>query len=371
MIYFDSSATTKVDDKVIEEMVSYMKEKYYNLDSSYSNNIVKEIEKNKKILEKRLGLNKDNFLFTSGGAEANKIALYGILKKYKKGHFIISSIEHPSLFMNALELKNEGFEFDYVSVDEFGNVDIKELENLIREDTKLVSIIAVNNEIGTIQDLEKISKVIKNKNKEIIFHVDFVQGLNHIDLDFSKIDVDMLSISSHKIHGPKGIGALYVNSRVKLKELFSGENKYNKYLARTFPTELVIGFLRALAIYNKTDLIYVKSLKDYFISKLKKLDDIIINSPKNSVDNIINVSFIGVKSEIIQNYLSYNEIYISKGSACSSNKKDSHVLRALKIDNKRVESAIRISFSKENTKEEIDKFFEVITPFITEVRKMK
>lgn len=371
MIYFDNSATTFVKDEVIEEMIKYMKKEYINVDSSYSSNIIKKINEKKKILKTRLGLDEKNFIFTSGGAEANKIALEGVMKKYKQGHFLISKIEHSSIIFNANELKNLGYDFDYISVDEFGNIDIENLKSLIREDTKLISIIAVNNEIGTIQDIEKISKIIKNKDKEIVFHIDFVQGLNHIDIDFSKIDIDLLSISSHKIHGPKGIGALYIKENLKLKPIYFGENKYNNYLNRTFPTELVMGFLKAISLFNKEDLEKLRCLKEYFLKNLNDISNIYVNSPNNSSPSIINVSFIGIKAEILQNYLSSNKIYVSTSSACSSNKKDSHVLRALNISKDRIESGIRISFNTFNTFEEIDIFFEKLKIILNLVRSVK
>ncbi|CAM3113399.1 cysteine desulfurase family protein [Streptobacillus ratti] len=373
MIYFDNSATTRVDERVIEEMAKVMREMYLNIDSGYTlaYDIKKIIKDRKKIFKKVLGLNPDNFSFTSGGGEANNLALTCVMRKEKKGHLIISAIEHPSLLNTAMELKNEGYELDFVNVDEFGNIDIDNLKDLIRNDTKLVSIMGVNNEIGTIMDMANISKAIKEKNSNTYFHIDFVQGLNHVDFDFSKIEVDILSISSHKIHGPKGIGAIYIKNGVKIKEQIYGSNSENKYIPRTMPNELVMGFLKAIEIGNLEDKNKIKDLKEYFLEKLSNIPNIYVNSPKNSSDSIINVSFIGAKSEVLQNFLASNDIFISIGSACSANKKDSHVLKALNIPKERIESSIRISFSKYNNKGEIDKFFEVLTPFLQMLRSIK
>lgn len=371
MIYFDNSATTRVDEKVIEEMARVMNEMYLNVDSGYkgAEEVKKSIKEKKKIFKKILGLNPDNFSFTSGGGEANNFALTSIMRREKKGHLIISPIEHPSLLNTALELKNEGYDVEFAKVDEYGNIDLENLDDIVREDTKLVSIMGVNNEIGTIIDMEAISRVVKSKNPSTYLHIDFVQGLKHIDYDFSKISVDLLSISSHKIHGPKGIGAIYIKDGVKIKGQVYGDNSENKYIPRTMPNELVFGFLKAMEIDNNME--HIKELKKYFLSKLEGISNVYVNSPTNSSDSIINVSFIGARAEVLQNFLSSNDIYISTGSACSANKKDSHVLKAIKLPKDRVISAIRISFSKYNTKDEIDKFFEVLLPFLNMVRSIK
>ncbi|WP_156300196.1 cysteine desulfurase family protein [Streptobacillus canis] len=371
MIYFDNSATTRVDERVIEEMTKVMNNMYLNVDSGYSaaSDVKKILRSKKNIFKKVLGLNPDNFSFTSGGGEANNLALTSVLRKEKKGHFIISPLEHPSLLNTALELKNEGYELDFAKVDEFGNIDIDHLRDLIREDTRLVSIMGVNNEIGTIMDMNCIAAVIKEKNPKTYLHIDYVQGLNHVPFDFSKIAVDLLSISSHKIHGPKGVGAIYIKDGVKIKEQIYGDNSENKYIPRTMSNELVFGFLKAMEIGN--DMEYVKELKEYFLNKLSEITNVYVNSPENSSDSIVNVSFIGARAEVLQNFLASNDICISTGSACSANKKDSHVLKALNISKERIESAIRISFSKYNSKEEIDTFFKVLTPFLQMVRSIK
>lgn len=373
MIYFDNAASTQVLDEVIEEMVLIMKNEFSNFDSNYtiSLNLQKKINERKKILQKALGLNFKNFSFTSGGGEANNLALTSTIRVHKKGHFLISSIEHPTVFKTAFALKEEGYELDIIPVDSLGNVDLNFLENNIREDTILVSIIGVNNEVGTIQDMKKISEIIKSKNKNTYYHIDFVQGLNTVKFDFSTINVDLLSISSHKINGPKGIGALYVSDRVKFKKQTFGDNNSNLLVARTFPSELVIGFLKAIEVGLKNDTSHILNLKNYFIDKLNKLDKIYINSGENSSPAIINVSFLGIKAEVILNYLSSNNIYISTKSACSSNKEDSHILKAMNLPKERSESAVRISFSKFNTFEEIDKFFEILIPFLNMVYTIK
>ncbi len=373
MIYFDNSATTKVDEKVLNEINKYMEENYFNIDSQYKGSIElkKILVKKLDVLNKRLGLNSNDFVFTSGGGEANNLALCGIMRASKQGHLLISSIEHPSISQAANQLKEEGYEVEKIEVDKFGNIDIEDLKSKIKENTKLVSIIGVNNEIGTIQKMDEIGEVIKSINPNTYHHIDFVQGLNHVEHDFSKSKVDLLSISSHKIHGPKGIGALYIKKGTKIKKQIYGENNFNKYIPRTFPHELVLGFLKAIEIHEKSDIEYIENLKAYFLSKLFEIEKYNINTPVNSTPAIINVSFIGVKAEVLQSYMSSQNIYISTGSACSSNKGHSDIIQALKLDDKIAESSVRISFSKYNTIDEIDKFFEVIKPFLSFASKIK
>lgn len=370
MIYFDNAATTFMSQGVKEEIVNT---DFANIDSNYNISLTfkDKLNKRKKILKKVLGLNENNFYFTSGGGEANNIALLSVMKKYKKGHFIISSIEHPSVYKTAMYLKEEGYELDVLDVDKYGYIDLENLKKLIREDTLLVSIIGVNNEIGTIQKMKEIGEIIKSKNSKTYYHIDFVQGLNHIDINFSNIKVDLLSISSHKIHGPKGVGAIYIKDGINVKSSIYGDNKYNKYIPRSFPNELVMGFLKAIEEFNKDDLYHLRELRKYFLEKLDNLENIKVNSPEDGISNILNISFIGLKAEVILNFLSDNNIYVSTGSACSSNKGDSKVLKAIKLEKKELEGSIRVSFSKYNTKKEIDTFFNVLNPFLSMLRRIK
>ena len=373
MIYFDNSATTKVKKEVKDEMMKVMDEYFANLDANYTISLKfsKYLEEKKKILKDRLGLNPKDFVFTTGGGEANNIALTSVIRKHKKGHFLISSIEHPSVDICAKELSQEGYELEYIPVDRYGNIDIEYFKNAIREDTILVSIIGVNNELGTIQDMKCIGDIVKEKNKKTYLHIDFVQGLNHVDVDFSKIKVDLLSISSHKIGGPKGIGALYISKDVKYKEQIYGENNSNGLVHRTFPNELVCGFLKAISLYNKEEIEKMKKLKEYYLSKLSKIENVDVNTPENSSPSIINNSFKGVRAEVILNYLSTNDIYVSTGSACSGNKGDSKILKAIALSQESINSSIRVSFSSENTFEEIDKFFDILIPFLEMARSIK
>ncbi len=354
-IYFDNAATTKINDEVINIMLETMKNYYANADSTHDMGleIAKKIRNEKKIFETLLGLKKENIYFTAGGGDANNIIINSIVKAHKKGHIISTKIEHPSVFETIKNLESD-YDVSYVSVDNYGFINEKELENLVRDDTILVSISSVNSELGTIQNIEKLSNIVKNKNKNTVFHTDFVQGLGHIDIDFSKLKVDAISFSSHKIHGPKGIGGMYINPNIKFKKTIFGSNTENLLVPRTMPNELVIGFLKAISLIDYTKLEKMKELKEYCIQELSNIKDIRINSPKNSSPSILNVSFKNIKGEVILNYLSANNVYISTGSACSAKKGTSAVIREINIDKEYLNGVIRISFSHENTKDEID-----------------
>ena len=215
MIYLDNAASTKPRKEVIEEMVKIMNYEYSNPDAihEFAHKTLLEIKKKKERMGNLLNLNGKNIYFTAGGSDGNNIIIQGIIEanNRNKKHIITTRIEHSSVYEIFKNYEKQGYEVDYLDVSEYGEVDLEQLDNLVKESTILVSIIAVNSEIGIIQDLEKISRVIKNKNKETYFHTDFVQGLGHVKINFDKFEIDAITISSHKINGPKGIGAIYIN----------------------------------------------------------------------------------------------------------------------------------------------------------------
>ena len=278
MIYLDNAASTKPRKEVIEEMIRVMNNEYANPDAihEYAHKTLLNMKNQKEKMARLLGLNSKEMYFTAGGSDGNNIIIQGIVEanSRNKKHLITTKIEHSSVYEIFRNYEKEGYEVDYLDVSEYGEVDVEQLERLIREDTILVSIIAVNSEIGIIQDLEKISKIIKNKNKETYFHTDFVQGLGHTKVDFSKLEIDAITITSHKINGPKGIGAIYINKNVKIKEIMYGTNKENGMVKRTLPTELIFGFIKAIEIaYNnyEKEVKSIYELKKYFIEQLKKI----------------------------------------------------------------------------------------------------
>ncbi len=366
-IYFDNAATTKVNSLVIETMIETMNNYYANADSTHDMGleIAKKIRNEKKVFKELLGLNPNNVYFTAGGGDANNIILNSIATAHKKGHIISTRIEHPSVLETLKNLENS-YDISYVSVDNYGFVNEEELKKLIREDTILVSISFVNSELGTVQNIEKLANIVKEKNKNTAFHTDFVQGLGHIDIDFSKLKVDAISCSSHKIHGPKGIGAMYINDKIKFKKSIYGSNTENLLVPRTMPNELVLGFLKAISLIDYNKINKMKEVKNYCLQELLKIKDIKINTPENSSPSILNVAFKNAKGEIILNYLSNNNIFVSTGSACSAKKGVSNVIKQINIGDEYINGVIRISFSVENTKEEVD----IMIKHIKEVMEM-
>ena len=382
MIYLDNAASTKPRKEVIEEMIRVMNNEYANPDAihEYAHKTLLNMKNQKEKMARLLGLNSKEMYFTAGGSDGNNIIIQGIVEanSRNKKHLITTKIEHSSVYEIFRNYEKEGYEVDYLDVSEYGEVDVEQLERLIREDTILVSIIAVNSEIGIIQDLEKISKIIKNKNKETYFHTDFVQGLGHTKVDFSKLEIDAITITSHKINGPKGIGAIYINKNVKIKEIMYGTNKENGMVKRTLPTELIFGFMKAIEIaYNnyEKEVKYIYELKKYFIEQLKEnIDKIRINSLlelEKSTPTILNVSFVGVKGEVLTSFLGMYEIYVSTGSACSSRRGNSRIIESLGVPNEQVEGAIRFSFSIDNTVEEVDIVIQKLIECVTQIRMMK
>ena len=382
MIYLDNAASTKPRKEVIEEMIRVMNNEYANPDAihEYAHKTLLNMKNQKEKMARLLGLNSKEMYFTAGGSDGNNIIIQGIVEanSRNKKHLITTKIEHSSVYEIFRNYEKEGYEVDYLDVSEYGEVDVEQLERLIREDTILVSIIAVNSEIGIIQDLEKISKIIKNKNKEAYFHTDFVQGLGHTKVDFSKLEIDAITITSHKINGPKGIGAIYINKNVKIKEIMYGTNKENGMVKRTLPTELIFGFIKAIEMaYNnyEKEVKYIYELKKYFIEQLKEnIDKIRINSLlelEKSTPTILNVSFGGVKGEVLTSFLGMYEIYVSTGSACSSRRGNSRIIESLGVPNEQVEGAIRFSFSIDNTVEEVDVVIQKLIECVAQIRMMK
>lgn len=370
--YFDNNATTKVDDEVLKEMIPYFKEYYGNASSIYklgqkSKNKIEEVrEKISSILK----CNLNEIYFTSGGSESNNLALKGIMSanKSKGKHLITSMIEHPSILNTCKSLENEGYEVTYLNVDDKGVVNLNELENSIREDTVLVSIMFTNNEIGTIEPIKEIAAICKSKG--VIFHTDAVQAIGNISVDVNELNIDSLSLSSHKFYGPKGIGVLYVKSKVRFNSLIDGGHQEMNKRAGTENVPAIVGMGKAIELIfsnldEKND--YVKSLRDYFESEIKKvLPNIKINGDLNNrLPGTSNITIKGISSDTVVISLDMKDICISSGSACTSGSiEPSHVLEAIGLKKEDAKSSIRISIGKYNTKEEIDYLIKTLSEVV-------
>ena len=381
MIYLDNAASTKPRKEVVDAMVLAMEENYANADAihDFGHKILLKIKNAKKTVGKYLGVNPERIFFTSGGGEGNNIILQGIINansKLKK-HLITTKIEHPSVYEVFRHYEENGFRVDYLDVDKNGFIDLDSLSELICEDTVVVSIGAVNSETGTIQDLEKISEIIKEKNKNTYFHTDFVQGFGLPNINFSKIKVDALTVSGHKIYAPKGIGAIYVGENVKIDDIIFGSNNANGVIKRTLPTELILAFSKAVEILSKEDEKEAIHSQNFKINLAKKLSEEIENIKINSLltekssPKILNISFNGTKGEVLTHFLGMYDIFVSTGSACSSKKGNSRILAAMGLSQSELDGAIRFSFSNENKLEEIEEIVKRVKESVARIRKMR
>ena len=376
--YLDNSATTKAFDEVIEAVKSEMSEYYGNPSSMHIKGFEaeKKIKETTKIIASTLKCDESEIIYTSGGTEADNMALIGIARAYKRSgkHIITSSIEHAAILQSAEFLKEEGYEITYLSTDSKGVVNLEELENAIREDTILVSVMGVNNEIGTVEPIEKISEIIKKKNPNTLFHVDAVQAYGKIKLIPKKMGIDLLSVSGHKIHGPKGIGFLYVSYKIKIKPIIFGGGQQKNMRSGT---ENVCGIMGLGAAVKKIfdnfdeDTARMRELREYMINGLKECDGVMINGAdlENSAPHIVSASVKGVRAEVLLHSLEEKGIYISSGSACASNKPAvSATLKAIGVDKDLLDSTVRFSFSVLTTKDEIDYALENFKETIEKLR---
>lgn len=364
-IYLDNSATTKPLDDVINKMTTVLKNNYGNPSSLHNKGLEAEkiIKSARKKIAKKLTVDPEEIYFTSGGTESNNLAIKGIAYNYQNRgkHLITTGVEHASVLESFLALEEDGFEVSYLKPDKYGNISIDELAKTITKNTTLVSLIHINNELGTILPLDEIGRLIKDKNKNTYFHTDCVQSFGKVLLNPKKSNIDLLTISGHKIHGPKGIGALYKRNGIELKAQIVGGGQESGVRCGTENIPGIAGLIpavEALPDYSSKDN-YNKDLdrlKKYFIKQLNKIKrKYIINSPEDGAPHLLNVSFPGVKGEVLIHSLEGEGVYVSTGSACHSKSNEkSHVLRAIGLPAEQIDGTIRISFSHFNTQEDID-----------------
>lgn len=361
-VYLDNAATTKIDKRVLKKMMPYFSDKYGNASSIHfmgQENDLK-IAQCKKEIAKIINGKSENIIFTSSATESNNLIIKGVMRanRDKGNHFLISAIEHPCVLSSAWELLDEGFKFDYIPVDSRGIVNLDELRKKIKPETVLISVMAVNNEIGTIQPIEEIGKIAKEKG--IYFHTDAVQAVPYLKIDIAKWGIDFLSLSAHKFYGPQGMGLAYINKNIKMKPLIVGGGQEDGYRAGTYNMAGIVGLTEALKLAYAERSEYlkkVKSLRDYFWKEIKKkIKNIRLNGDlKNRTPNNLNIMFKGIEGESILMDLSLNGICVSTGSACSAqNLKVSSVITAMGIDSKYMNSNVRFTWGRYNNKKEID-----------------
>lgn len=363
--YLDNSATTRVYPQVAQKVYEILTEKYGNPSSLHTKGMEAEdeLEKARSIIAKSLNTQSNEIYFTSGGTEANNLAVIGAVKALKRrgNKIVATAFEHSSVHETLQNLEAEGFEVVYIKPDESGQLNPADFEKAIDDKTILVTVMAVNNELGTIAPLKEISKIVKAKNSNAFFHSDCVQAYCKIPLKMSALGLDLATITAHKIHGPKGVGALYIKKGVRiLPNTFGGEQE-KKIRPGTEPLPLIAGFGEACKMVNiEKNYEKIQELNAYAKEKLLSIDGVTLNSPENALPYILNISANGVRSETMLHFLEEREIYVSSGSACAKGK-PSHVLQAIGLNKKSADSALRISFSSENTKEDIDALAEAVT----------
>lgn len=363
-IYLDNSATTRCFDEVAQVVARMMTEEYGNPSSMHRKGVVAEqhVKQASEVIAKTLKVSEKEIFYTSGGTESDNLAIIGTaLANYRAGkHIITTPIEHPAVGQCMKYLEKEGFEITYLQPDCTGCISLAELENSMRSDTILVSVMAVNNEIGTIQPIEQAGEIIKRCNPNTVFHVDAVQGYGKMEIYPRKWKIDLLSVSGHKIHGPKGVGFLYVNEKVKIKPVLLGGGQQKGLRSGTENVPGVTGLAKAAELIYanmECDINRMYCLRDYFISQLDKMEGVTVNgaSGRKAAPHIVSVSVENVRAEVLLHALEDKGIYISAGSACSSHKPiPSATLQAIGISKDLLGSTVRFSFSVFTTREEID-----------------
>jgi cysteine desulfurase len=376
--YFDNAATTRISEPVLKSMLPYLKEKYGNPSSIYSlgRESKDAIDEAREKVAKALGCESKNIYFTSSGSESDNWAIKGVAfaNKDKGNHIITSSIEHHAVLHTCEYLEKHGFEITYLPVKENGIVDVKELKKAIRKDTILISIMYANNEIGTIQPIEEIGKIAREK--DIYFHTDAVQAVGNIEINLKDLDVDLLTLSGHKFNAPKGVGVLYIKDGVKIDNLIHGGGQERAKRASTENVANIVGLGTAIELATKNIEKKSKHLIKLREKCIKGIMDNIPNTilngdPKKRLPGNVNVCFKHIEGESILLMLDQLGICASSGSACTSGSLDpSHVLLAIGLPHEIAHGSLRLSFSKDNTQKEVNYLLEVLPGIIKNLRKM-
>lgn len=378
-VYFDNSATTRCYDSVKEIVIRTMTEDFGNPSAMHLKGVEAEkyVKDSATKLARILKVQEKEILFTSGGTESDNLALIGAAMANKRSgnHIITTAVEHPAVSQPALFLQEQGFEVTYLPVDNRGVVKLDALEAVLRPDTILVSVMYVNNEVGAVMPVEEIGRRIREKSPKALFHVDAIQAFGKYRIYPKKMGIDLLSVSSHKIHGPKGVGFLYINEKAKLQPQILGGGQQSGMRSGTDNVPGIAGLgVAAEEIYRDLDANVERmySLKEHIAKGLEKIPDIRINGMalREGAPQILSISVMGVRSEVLLHSLEERGIFVSAGSACSSHKrKPSSTLTAMGMAKDQIESTVRLSFSEENTAEEADYFLQVMGELVPVLRR--
>jgi cysteine desulfurase len=374
LIYLDNAASTRVDEKVVDEMLPYFREQFGNPSSihKYGRLASMAIQNARKRIASLINAESKEILLTSGGTESNNTALYGIAYKKKRGYVVTSSIEHDAILEPCKRLERDGFQVTYLPVDKYGLVNPEDVKRVISSDTCLISIMVANNEVGTIQPIKEICKIAHEKS--IPMHTDAVQAVGKIPIDVKELDIDLLSISSHKINGPKGVGALYIKKGTDLDPLILGGGQENGLRSGTENVPNIVGFGKACQLAKEN----MKQNEDHFNKLTTKLRSRVLQEipyvtfnghPEKRIPNNTHFTFLGVNGEDLIIKLDENNIAASTGSACSvRTQKASHVLKAMGFSHEQITGSLRLTTGMSNTEKEIDDTVEILKKVVNELR---
>ncbi|GIU70893.1 MAG: cysteine desulfurase NifS [Candidatus Nitrosocaldaceae archaeon] len=370
MIYLDNAATTPIHEDVLKEMLPYFDERYGNPSSLHK--LGREANNALLLARKRIkdsiNAREHKIVFTSGATEANNLALKGVMHASKKKHLIVSSIEHESILEPAKSLEREGYKVSYIPVDKYARIDLDKLEGMIDNDTALISVMLVNNEVGTIEPLDDVIELAHKHG--IMVHSDIVQATGKMKVDVSKLD--LVTLSAHKMYGPKGVGALCISEGVKIIPIIDGGGHEYNLRSGTQNVPAIVGIGKAFEISKIFDYNKVKELRDILINRLLEIPNARLNGhPTHRVANNIHITFLGVNGEDLIIKLSEKGVAASTGSACSVNKqKASHVLKAMNFSYEEITGSLRLTLGIQNTREEIEKAGEIISDTVKELRSL-
>jgi cysteine desulfurase len=375
-VYMDNAATTKVDEKVVKTMQEILEKEYGNPSSVHTKGLSakRELELAREVIAKKIGAKDSEIVFTGSGTEANNFALKGLFWKYKdkgKNHIIVSKIEHDCVLRSCKWLESQGAEVTYLDVDKEGFVNPLDLEKAIKSNTLVVSIIQGNNEIGTINDISVLGKICKKNN--VFFHTDACQSFTKVPINVDKMNIDLMTLNAHKIHGPKGVGALYIRKGIEITPLLHGGGQERKLRSSTENVSGIIGFAKAVERASSSDIKNMVKLRDLLINELEKIPSARLNGARGEkrLCNNISFSFRGIEGEAIGGYLDAKGICSSNGSACSSKSLEaSHVIKAINSDELYLNGTIRLSLSKYTTLEEINYVIDSLKEIVEKLNKL-
>lgn len=380
-VYLDNAATTKAAKEVVDIVTHVMLKDYGNPSSKHLKGVDAEkyVKNATQIIAKTLKCQEKEIVYTSGGTESNNMAIIGaaMANKRKGNHVIVSSVEHSSVKEPFNFLEQQGYKVTFLPVDFKGNVSLEALKEALDDETILVSTMMVNNEIGTIEPIEEISKIVKSYNEDIVFHVDAIQAYGKLKIIPKKLGIDLLTVSGHKIHGPKGTGFIYIKDKTRLKPIILGGGQQKGMRSGTENVPGIAGLGKAVELIYNADFDKKQQdmyeLRKWFVSELCKIEGVTINgSEENAAWHVVSASFDGIKAEVLLHALEDKGIYVSSGSACSSNRPGlSSTLVAIGLDNKLLDSTIRFSFCFETTKKELEYTISELNDILPVLRKYR